>query len=63
MTPNGSVKWTALVPVLLALAIACLGSSAFLVDRSEKSIHSSIRVIQTDLREIRNDVKTLLKGW
>lgn len=58
---NGFVKWGVLAPVLLGIVIACLGSSAYLVERSEDSIHESIRLIQTDLREIRNDVKDLLK--
>ena len=64
MTPkgNGFVKWGVLAPVLIALAIACLGSSAYLVERSEDSIHENIRLMQVDLREIRFDVKELLKG-
>lgn len=63
MTPkNDSVRWSILAPVLVAIAIACLGSTAYLVDKSEDSIHGTIRMIQVDLREVRNDVKNLLKG-
>jgi len=58
---EGYVKWGVLAPVLLGLVIACLGSNAYLVEKSEDSIHENIRLMQVDLRVIRNDVKDLLR--
>ena len=48
-------------PLLVAIVIACLGSTAYLEDKSEDSIHGTLKIMQTDLREVRNDVKNLLK--
>lgn len=59
---NGYVKWGVLAPLLLGVVIACLGSSAYLIDKQERTLYDTISIMQLDLREVRDDVKDLLKG-
>ena len=61
MTRNGKVSWCALVPLLMAFVIACMGATSYMLDTQERTIHNTIKIIQVDLREVRNDVKDLLK--
>lgn len=58
---NGFVKWGALVPVLLALAVACMGATVYLVDSADKRLYDNIEQIKKDIRVIQEDVKTLLQ--
>lgn len=61
MTTNGNVKWKALVPILIGLAALCMGSTWKLLDKQEQNIYHTLKVMQMDLREVRTDVKQLLK--
>ncbi len=58
---NGYVKWAALVPLLLALTAACMGATWKLLDKQEQGLYTVIKIMQVDLREVRNDVKDLLR--
>ena len=58
---NGYVKWATLIPILLVLVIACMGATDRMIGRQDQSIKDTLKTMQLDLREVRQDVKTLLK--
>ncbi len=58
---NGYVKWVALVPLLLVLAMACVGAAAYMVDSADKRLYDNIEQIKMDIRVIQEDVKKLLQ--
>lgn len=57
---NGCVKWVALVPILLGITAACMGATAYLIDKQEGNLYHNIQLIQTDIHVIQQDVKALL---
>ena len=61
MSKNGDVKWAVLAPLLLGLAIACIGATKFIVDSEDRRLYNNIEQIKLDIRVIQGDVKLLLQ--
>ena len=62
MTKSGDVTWSVLAPILLALTIACLGATKYMVNVEDKWLKDNIKELRTDVRVIQEDVKLILKG-
>lgn len=61
MIRNEHVTWPWFITTIIGLCVMSMGASWAVLDKHEQNVYDVIKVMQVDLREVRNDVKDLLK--
>lgn len=64
MIPNGNngyVRWPWFITTVIGLAVLCMGATWQMLKHHKEDVYDVLKVMQVDLREVRADVKDLLK--